>query len=64
MKFTLTAIVGEPCFKQGLTPIKTTSQITRTTKTHKGYSSRDDQLFKSHKGLYKVEQPWKVQGLP
>ena len=49
------AIAGEPCFKQGLTPIKTASQITRTTKTHQGYSSRNDQLLKSHKGLYKVE---------
>ena len=59
------AEAGEPYTKQGVQhPLKTTNQITRITKTHKGYSGRGDQPIISHKGLDKVEKPWKFQGLP
>ena len=65
-KYTLTVEAGEPCSKaRVLTKLgRTAKQTTKTTRTHEGLSGRNDQPLLPHKGLHKVEKPWKNQGLP
>ena len=36
----------------------------QTTKNHEGLLGRNKQPLLPHKGLHKVDEPWKNQGLP